>query len=332
MVFFMTVTIREIASYCNVSEGTVDRALNNRTGISSKTKERILAAAKKLDYKPNILAQCLATGSTKTIGVVCGGLSNRFFASLIEAIETNARNNGYFISLVLSHNSPVKELEGIHYLARRQADGIIIFPVGYGKAYEEELKQLNIPIVTLYNRISENFTHVDTDCRKIMREAVKHILLKGYKNIVYMDIKNYSGCTNEDINFFSLNERCQGYKEGMEQAGLNCRIVNNYDENLLISLASAPVRTTILCPYDVLAIKIVNFYRKIGIQIPSQIGIMGFDNIDMLENITPLISSVDCNTKKLGEIAFSILLEKITGTYTGGDVTVGYSFTEGESL
>lgn len=326
----MTVTIREIANYCNVSEGTVDRALNNRTGISSKTKERILAAAKELDYKPNILAQCLATGSSKTIGVVCGGLSNSFFASLIEAIEANARNNGYFISLVLSHNSPIKELEGIHYLARRQADGIIIFPVGYGNTYEEELKQLNIPIVTLYNRISCNFTHVDTDCRKIMRKAVKNILLKGYKNIVYMDIKNC--CNNEDINFFSLNERCQGYKEGMEQAGLNCSILNEYNENILISLPSATVRTAILCPYDVLAIKIVNFYRKIGIHIPSQIGIMGFDNIDMLENITPRISSVDCNTKKLGEIAFSILLQKITGTYTGGDVTIDYSFTEGESL
>lgn len=328
----MTVTIREIANYCNVSEGTVDRALNNRTGISSKTKERILSAAKELNYKPNILAQCLATGSSKTIGVVCGGLSNRFFASLIEVIETNARNNGYFISLVLSHNSPEKELEGIHYLARRQADGIIIFPVGYGKAYEEELKQLNIPIVTLYNRISGSFTHVDTDCRKIMREAVKHILLKGYKNIVYMDIKNYSGCNNEDINFFSLNERCSGYKEGMEQAGLNYSILNRYDENVLSSLPYADVRTAILCPYDVLAIKIVNFYRKTGIQIPSQIGIMGFDNIDMLENITPRINSVDCNTKKLGEIAFSILLEKISGTYTGQDVTVDYSFTEGESL
>ena len=326
----MTVTIREIASYCNVSEGTVDRALNNRTGISSKTKERILAAAKKLDYKPNILAQCLATGSTKTIGVVCGGLSNRFFASLIEAIETNARNNGYFISLVLSHNSPVKELEGIHYLARRQADGIIIFPVGYGKAYEEELKQLNIPIVTLYNRISASFTHVDTDCRAIMREAVQKILSKGYKDIVYMDIKNCK--FDEDMNFFSLNERLQGYKEGMAQAGLCCHILNTYNEKELLSLAGTSVRTAILCPYDALAIKIANFYRKMGISIPSQIGIMGFDNIDMLENITPLISSVDCNTKKLGEIAFSILLEKITGTYTGGDVTVGYSFTEGESL
>ena len=83
----MPVTIREIARYCNVSEGTVDRALNNRTGISTKTKERILAAAKELDYKPNMLAQCLATGSTKTIGVVCGGLSNRFSHHLLKLLK-----------------------------------------------------------------------------------------------------------------------------------------------------------------------------------------------------------------------------------------------------
>ena len=328
----MPVTIREIANYCNVSEGTVDRALNNRTGISSKTKERILAAAKELDYKPNLLAQCLATGSTKTIGVVCGGLSNRFFTSLIEAIERNAGKNGYFISLVLSHNSPSKELEGIHYLARRQADGIIIFPVGYGAEYEKELEQLNIPIVTLYNRISKSFTHVDTDCREIMRKAVQRIAAKGYQNIVYMDIKGCNGPGNEDMNFFSLDERCAGYKEGMALEGLECNIMDTYNEERLLSIPFSSVRTAVLCPYDVLAIKIANLYRRHGIQIPSQIGIMGFDNIDMLENITPRINSVDCNTEKLGETAFSILLEKIAGRYTGKDVTIDYKFTEGESL
>lgn len=328
----MPVTIREIANYCNVSEGTVDRALNNRTGISIKTKERVLAAAKKLDYKPNLLAQCLATGSTKTIGVVCGGLSNRFFTSLIEAIEKKAGQNGYFISLILSHNSPSKELEGIHYLARRQTDGIIIFPVGYGEAYERELEQLNIPIVTLYNRISKRFTHVDTDCREIMCKAVQRIYARGYKNIIYMDIKNFNSSCNEDINFFSLDERCAGYKEGMALEGLKCNILDTYNENFLLSIPYSSIRTAILCPYDVLAIKIVNLYRKHGIQIPSQIGIMGFDNIDMLENITPRINSVDCNTKKLGETAFSILLEKITGKYKGKDVTIDYKFTEGESL
>lgn len=324
----MSVTIREIANYCNVSEGTVDRALNNRTGISSKTKERILAAAKELDYKPNMLAQCLATGSTKTIGVVCGGLSNRFFTSLIEAIERNAGQNGYFISLVLSHNSPSKELEGIHYLARRQTDGIIIFPVGYGAAYEKELEQLNIPIVTLYNRISKHFTHVDINCREIMRKAVQKISAKGYQNIVYLDIKS----CNKDMNFFSLDERCAGYKEGMALEELECNIIDTYNEELLLSLPSVSVRTAVLCPYDVLAIRTANLYRKHGIQIPSQIGIMGFDNIDMLENITPRINSVDCNTEKLGETAFSILLDKIAGRYTGKDVTIDYKFTEGESL
>ena len=118
----------------------------------------------------------------------------------------------------------------------------------------------------------------------------------------------------------------------MGQAGLECHILNSYDERALLSLPDSSAHTAILCPYDVLAIRVVNLYRKMGIHIPSQIGIMGFDNIDMLENITPRINSVDCNTEKLGETAFSILLDKMAGRYTGKDVTVGYKFTEGESL
>lgn len=83
----MGVTIKDIAEHCRVSVGTVDRALNNRSGISEKTKNRILKAAEELNYHPNYMGQSLATGRTMTIGMVCFDLYNNFFPELIDTIE-----------------------------------------------------------------------------------------------------------------------------------------------------------------------------------------------------------------------------------------------------
>ena len=99
----MKATIKDIAAYCHVSEGTVDRALNNRYGIGEKTKRRILEAASELNYQPNHAGRSLATGLTMTIGIVCFDLYNNFFPELIDTIESEAKQRGYFIHLILTH-------------------------------------------------------------------------------------------------------------------------------------------------------------------------------------------------------------------------------------
>lgn len=334
----MGCTIKEIASRCGVSEGTVDRALNNRPGISDKTKEAIMQVAKELDYKPNHMARCLATGSTKTIGVVATSISNDFLSTLIEEIERCATENGYFISLILTRDDLNKELEGIKYMAERKVDGLIIFPIGQGQDYEKELKKLNVPIVTIYNRISSDFTHVDVDCRLIMRNAVKRITEKGYQRIVYMDL-GINRLKEKGINIFSLNQRRIGYTEGLEETGTEGIVFERFEKDRLLHLLNEYIenreeskRIAVLCPCDIIAIKVLNLCRCNGISVPEDVGIMGFDNIDMLDNISPRINSIDCGARNIGKTAFSILMEKILNEYSGRDVVAQYSFTEGETL
>ena len=113
----MSATIKDIASLCGVSEGTVDRALNNRYGISEKTKAKVLEAARSLHYHPNNAARALATGSTMTISIVCFELHNNFFPQLIDSIERQAKENGYFINLILTHMDQAKERQGLDYIS-----------------------------------------------------------------------------------------------------------------------------------------------------------------------------------------------------------------------
>lgn len=327
-------TIKDIATACGVSAGTVDRALNNRGGINEETKNRIMKAASELDYQPNHVARCLATGSTNTIGVVCVNLSNNFYSQLIEEIEQIAKENGYFINLILSHNDAARELEGIQYLARRKVDGLIIFPIGIGEEYEHKLKKLNVPIVTLYNRISEDFVHVDVNCRQAMKNAVAHIVQRGYRRIIYLNF-GIQELHNRGLNTYSREERLHGYLDGIKDELLEeSMVIEEYHPESLIELVnpSQGVRTAFLCPSDIAAIRVLNLLREQGIKVPEQVGIMGFDNTDMLNMISPRIQSVDCKIRYLGRKAFTLLLKLINKDENVLDCVVGYSFTEGETL
>lgn len=333
----MAVSIREIAKICGVSEGTVDRALNNRSGIKESTKRKILEVVKELDYQPNHHARCLATGRTNTIGVVCINMQDSFFSNLLESIEAAAKQAGYFITLVLTHNSIEQEIEGIRYLVNRGVDGIILFPVAGGADYVNMLKGYNIPIVTIYNRISDEFPHIDVDSFESMRNAVSFIHNKGYDRIAYLDI-SFNRARNAGINIYSFERRRAGYEQGVSELGLVSYIIEDYKRDKVIDYikSNQESRCAILCAYDNLAIRVLSMCRLEGLSVPVDVGLMGFNNQSVLNDIYPRIYSIDCNIDEIGKTAFGKLYRLMSDTEHNEsfveDAVISYSFSEGESL
>jgi len=325
--------MKEIARICGVSEGTVDRAINNRPGIKEATKQRVLEVARELNYQPNHLARCLATGCTKTIGVVCLDICDSFFSSLINVIEDIAKENGYVVTLVITRSDVDTEIEGIRYLADRKVDGLILFPIAKGDDYSEMLKKLNIPVVTIYNRISSDFGHIDVDCKQIMKKAVSFIKNKGYEKIAYIDVGRMymDGCKN----VYSFAERRQGYIDGIKEEGLEEQIFFGFKEDEILDYITTDMgkeKRAILCAYDTLAVRTMSMCRKNKLSVPDDVGLMGFNNMNILEHIYPRIYSVDCNIEEIGKSAFNSLLDKMNGGEGNGDVVVPYTFVDGSSL
>lgn len=310
----------------------MDRALNNRGGIKEETKELILKTAKEMNYQPNHLARCLAKGKTHTIGVIGINLSNTFFSMLIEAIEAEARDNGYFIELILTHNDKMREQEALKYFSIRKVDGLIIFPAGNKEELEDILLKMEIPIVSVYNRIACGIVHIDVDCRKIMRNAVNFMADRGYEKIWYLDW-GIEKLIEKKINIFSLEQRKLGYMEGLKERKLGePSVMVSFDSEKLLNIVGTGKKTALLCPCDNIAIKVLELYRKNSVSVPKDIGIMGFDNIEMLDRISPRIVSVDCKIRTIGRNAFKMLLAKINNEDNIHDCVVDYSFTEGETL
>ncbi len=329
----MSATIKDIAKLCGVSEGTVDRAINNRKGIKESTRQRVMEVAKLLNYKPNRVAQSLATGKTMTIGIICFNLYNNFFTSLIDIIEANAKSKGYFVNLILTHRDINKEMEGIQYLVERNVDGIIIFPVGKGEKYIEQIRSTKKPFVTIYNKINDDFAHIGVDDRRAMSDAVKFIKSKGYERI-YFITPSISKQEKSGANVYTLKRRFEGYIDGLQAYGFKHQPLvvegKNFDKEFYnLDLKQ---KTAMLCICDSYALEIIKYFRDKGYSVPKDIGVMGYDNIDVLKYIQPRLSTVEYHVEKMGNLVFNTLFDIINGKQIQPELLLDYNIIEGETI
>ncbi|MEC2346659.1 LacI family DNA-binding transcriptional regulator [Paenibacillus barengoltzii] len=329
----MTVSIKEIARICGVSIGTVDRALNNRPGISPKTKEKILKVAKEKNYRPDYRAQSLVKGKTKTIGVVLFDLKNRSFALLMNAIESELRRTGYSLHLTLTDKDKKKEIESIKYLIDRKVDGIILFSVNQGKEFNTFLNSINIPIVTIFNHVSDQWHHIGVQERKAMQDAVKHTISKGYKRFVFI-------CPPLSllgkVNIYTQHERLKGFQDGLKEFNMldQCIIIKEKDYLKKVAEGNfvGKEKTAILCTCDAHALEVMRFFKDQKVNIPGEIGIMGFDNIDVLRYVEPKLTTVEYPINEIGIRAVESLVCKLEkGTFPSVPL-LDYKIIPGESI
>ncbi|MBD1379465.1 LacI family DNA-binding transcriptional regulator [Metabacillus arenae] len=329
----LKVTIKDIANICGVSLGTVDRALNNRNGISEKTRKKVLQVAEELNYKPDYMARSLVMGKTMTIGVVLFDLYNRSFAQLLNAIELKARKLGYFVYITLTDKNPENELQCIEYLVNRKVDGIILFSVNQGNEFDEYLRKLQIPIITIFNYISNEWEYVGIQEREAMKEATKFIASRDYKHYVYIcPPLAYSGKSN----IYTQEERVNGFLEGLSESNIDSKpqIIKNreYIQALEKMTFNEKERTAVICSCDLYALEVLNFFKSKGYEIPEKVGIMGFDDIDMLKYVTPRLTTVKYPIVEIGIKAVESLVHKIDqGRYLSTPL-LEYEIIKGESI
>ncbi len=330
----MRVTIKDIAKYCGVSSGTVDRALNNRPGIKEKTKQKVLQAAKDLKYRPDFTARSLVKGRTMTLGIVLFDLYNRSYAQLLTAVELKAREYGYFLYIALTDKDMENEKQCIEYLANHKVDGIILFSVNKGTEFEEYLHGFSIPIITIFNFLSADWEYVGIPERAAMKNGVSHIIDKGYKQFIYISPPlKYKGITN----IYTQEERLEGFLEALASNDLKeAEIIrhNDYLDYLEKINFRQRERTAIICSCDLYALEVMRFLKTKGYSIPLDVGIMGFDNIDVLKYVTPALTTIEYPVEAIGDKAVESLVHKIEkGSYINNENTeLSYRFIAGESI
>lgn len=328
----MGITTKEIAKICGVSRGTVDRALNGKGRISPTTKEKILSVAKEMGYRKDLLARGLVKGKTMFIGVVVFDIRNHYFSQMVNAIELQARANDYFVNISLHEKNQEMEYQLVNSLVDRRVDGILICPVNKGPNFAKFLKRLPIPVVVIGNFVAPELPFVGIDEKQATEDAMSLLLSKGYERIIFV-CPPLSDRGMENV--YTHEQRALGFIEfSKKYQNLEFIIIStwSYLKELDILLKKKGKKTAVFCSGDIYALQILLHFKKIGIRVPDEIGIMGFDQIDMLEFVTPSLATISNEIEQVGRCAVNMLVDLMNERQTDTHILIPHKVLDGESI
>ncbi len=308
------VTIQDLANKLNFTPATVSRALNNHPRISANTKKAVIDLADKLHYRRNHLASSLRSGKSYTIGVIIPSAEINFFGSVIHGIESIANTRGYNILLYQSNESPEYEIKAIESFVGAKVDGILasVAKETVDFIHFLELKSRGIPLV-FFDRTpsSLNLPSVVIDDFKGAYLATEHLLKQGYQRIAHITGQQH-------LKIFE--DRLKGYKAALKEFGLPVIQELIYEGNVSIDAGKEAMSyffelknkpDAVFAVEDFTALGVIKAAKEMKIDIPKELGVIGFANEAFDEHITPSLSSIDQQTILMGREAFSLLLELI---------------------
>jgi len=314
------VSIKDIAEAADTTHSTVSRALRDSSKISEEMRDRIQRLAKEMGYTPNAVAQSLQTNRTEAIGLVVTSIADPFFADVARGVEEIAQPAGFSVFLNSSHNDPDQEIKVIETFHRRRVDGILVASSRIGSTYVDRMSRIDAPVVLINSEAEENsgFHSVTVNDRIGVQQAVQHLVELGHRRIGYLGVRNRP---------LSNQRRKEGYLEALEDAGIEPRdewieiapIAETEPRNdvtaaeaLVPTLLTAGV-TAILCFNDMIATGVLMACKNQGIEVPADCSVVGFDNIDMTQYVTPPLTTVHQLKREMGSIAMQMLLDLIDG-------------------
>ncbi|SFE21316.1 transcriptional regulator, LacI family [Lentibacillus persicus] len=317
-------TISDIAKLANTSTATVSRVLNNSNyPVSESLRKKVLNSATELKYVPNLAGKQLKTNESNEIGVIIPSISNPYYAKLISGIEYVASRWNKYILLCNTNEDSDLEKKYLEYLCQKQVNGVIISSIGENTDYLEYMKKIGIDIVAFEQDIDLECTKVNFNYYRGGYLAAKHLINNGHNDIGFISAplnrhsrnKVFSGFM-ECLKEYNITPNDNFIKIGLDEKKITDTVFEyNNGRKIIASLldkkAENGLPSAIFCINDMTAIGVMQNLMENNIKVPDDISVMGFDNIDICEMITPSLSTIDQKTFQMGELAAQTLIHII---------------------
>ena len=332
------ITITQVAAEADVSTATAGRVLGGYGYASEEVAARVQAAARKLGYKPNMLARSLVTGRSQTIGVVAADIDNAFYARVLRGIGDVARSRGFGVILTNSDENLEREKEAVQLLLEKRVDGLIITPCDVqGSEHLRSLIAGGCPTVQIdraaYDLAADSVT---VDNRGSAREAVAHLLKAGHSRIgiiaeleqteqgsleAFVAQMAHSPVTAETL--YPSWQRLLGYLDAHREAGMPVQTqlirragaysadAAHHEAILLLEPRLRP--TAVFAADGTMSHGLMQAVADLKIRVPDQLSIVCFDDLDWMTFVQPAITSVHQPVHRIGSMAAELLLARIAG-------------------
>jgi LacI family transcriptional regulator len=307
----MPATIRDVARAAGVSVATVSRVFNNSGPVHEETRARVREVAGALRYSPNSAARSLITAKSNTLGVLLPDLYGEFFSEVIRGIDQTAQHNGYHVLVSSSHESQARIEDAIRAM-RGRVDGLIVMsPDIDGPTLAANLPD-SLPVVLLNCAVDgTSYDAISVDNFGGAYAMVRHLLSTGGTRVAII--------TGSSRNY-DARERLRGYRAALRDAGAEQQegweIAGDFTETggyraarEIAALSSRP--TAVFAANDAMAIGALSAFREVGLRVPEDIAVAGFDDIPMARYMSPPLTSVHVEISELGARAMGVLLAAV---------------------
>ncbi|CAI8955644.1 DNA-binding transcriptional dual regulator RbsR [Pseudomonas sp. IT-P258] len=304
-------TIKDVAALAGISYTTVSHVVNKTRPVSEEVRIKVEAAIQTLDYVPSAVARSLKAKTTATIGLLVPNSLNPYFAELARGIEDYCERNGYCVILCNSDDNPDKQRSYLRVLLEKRIDGLIVASAGGDSGLVQGLKGVRTPMVI----VDRGLDGVDADLVRIDHEygaylATRHLLELGHR-----DIATISGPENTSV----AQMRLAGYRRALKEAGIEVSSGRMLESDFTstggysaaaILLESNPP-SAIFAANDMIGIGVLRAAAERNIRVPSELSVIGFDDIQMSRYVYPSLTTVGQSILQLGEMAAEVLLRRI---------------------
>lgn len=313
----MSATMRDVARLANVSIKTVSNVINDYPHIRPSTRARVEAAVEQLGYRPNMSARGLRSGRTGMIGLAVPELRQNYFAELADAVIAAAEAREYSVIISQLGGDREKEIAVLRH-GLRQCDGILFSPERLGTEDRDLLNDIDYPLVMLGERIFGGPTdHVTMHNSSSATAAVEHLISIGRRRIAVVGAhpdRRFGLTRPSDL-------RIEGYREALAAAGIPhdpeleratapWHPANGADATREL-LASGVPFDAVFALNDTLGLGVLRALGEAGVHVPTDVAVIGFDNIDDGRFTIPSLSTVDPGRDEIAETAVEFLLERI---------------------
>lgn len=303
------VRMSDVAKLAGVGTMTVSRVLNGNVFVSEETTARVRKAVAKLKYQPNEVARSLRDQRTRQIGIIIPNLHNQFFAICAHAINLVAQQHSYSTIITTSDAHPTTEFVEAKRMLRRQIEGLIIVPA-IGKSQLLDVEFASTPIVTIDNPVPRSpFDSVVVQNKYGTQLGVQHLIEHRHRRIVFLGLAP---------NKWSQQQRTDGYRTAMQAAGLKielCVLSDSMSElyEVIRSLSKRKLPPTALfCSNNLITREALHVISKLGLRIPEDLALVGFDDFEMADMIEPAITAIRQPVDVMGRVAAELLFSRLT--------------------
>lgn len=315
-------TLADVARRAKVSTATVSRCLNAPDRVVEKTRKRVLDAVAELGYTPHFGAQALAAKRTNTFGAIVPTMENAIFARGLQAFQEELEQRG--ITLLVASSSYRQDLEEkqIRTLVARGADALLLIGQDRRPEVYEFLQQRDVSFVTAWvHKPDGPHLSIGFDNRRAMKALVRRVLDMGHRSLGYI--------TAEIEGNDRARGRCFGVIEALEDAGLSRECLQVVTTPYSIANGAAALQrlvgggarpTAVLCGNDVLAAGALMKAHELGIRVPDDMSITGFDDIELSQIVTPALTTVHVPHRNMGKGAAQMLIALRNGEEPGQSV------------